>query len=118
MKRLFAIFTIITILASNILAQKIKKHEVDKFTKEVFIQTSSAKLINIRGFMRPHKFECYVERHGETISLPSKMQFDQENINIDRESGVQFLLDNDEIISLTTKYTGQPNRYNEFSFSR
>lgn len=102
---------------SSISAQKIKKHEIDKFTKEEYIQTSSAKLINVTGFMRPHKFECYVEKHGDVITLPSNMQFDKENVNIDAQSGVIFLLDNGETVQLYTEFIGEPNRYNEFSTS-
>lgn len=51
--------------------------------------------------MRPHKFECYVEKHGDVVTLPSKMQFDRENVNIDKESGVVFLLDNEETVDFT-----------------
>lgn len=115
MKRIFVLLVIATIFVSNISAQKIKKHEIDKFTKEEFIQTSSAKLINVTGFMRPHKFECYVEKHGEVVTLPANMQFDRENVNIDKESGVVFLLDNEETVRLYTDFIGEPNRFNEFS---
>lgn len=96
-------------------AQKIKKHEIDKFTKEEFIQTSSSKIVNKTGLMRPHKFECYIERHGNTITMPASMQFDRESVAIDANSGVMLLLDNDETVRLFTAFTGEPNRFNEFS---
>lgn len=101
----------------NLNAQKLKKNEIDKFTKEIYMQTSSAKIVNKTGFMRPHKFECYIERQGDIITMPALMQFDRENVTIDENSGVVFLLDNEGTVTLKTAFVGEPNRFNEFSTS-
>lgn len=116
MKKLFCLIaSILLICLSPMSAQKIKKQEIDKFTKEEFLQTSSSKIINVTGLMRPHKFECYIERHGNTITMPASMQFDRENVAIDKDSGIMLLLDNDETVRLYTAFIGEPNRFNEFS---
>ena len=107
----------ISILLPNLNAQKLKKNEIDKFTKEIYMQTSSAKIVNNFGFMRPHKFECYIERQGDLITMPALMQFDMENVSIDENSGVVFLLDNESTVTLKTAFVGDPNRFNEFSTS-
>lgn len=106
-------FSILSLSSAS--AQKIKKHEIDKFTKTEFIQTSSAKLINVFGTMRPHQFECYIESHDGIITMPAKMQFDMESISIDENSGAILLLDNGDTVRLYTLFLGTPDRYNAFS---
>ena len=114
MKQFIVAFIFLAFVTSSY-AQKIKKHEIDKFTKEEFVQTSSVKLFDVFGFMRRHKFECYIEKHGDIITMPAIMGFDCENIDIDKNSGVIFLLDNDETIELLTEFIGDTDRYNRFS---
>jgi len=95
-------------------AQKIKKKEIDKFTKEEYVETSYKKLINVFGMLRPHVFKFCIVRKGNTIQMPSRMQFDQENVNIDEESGVILLLSNDDTVRLKTSFIGNVDSLNGF----
>ena len=46
MKQFIVAFIFLAFVTSSY-AQKIKKHEIDKFTKEEFVQTSSVKLFDV-----------------------------------------------------------------------
>jgi hypothetical protein len=92
---------------SNSFAQKIVKHEYDRFTKDTITETSSVKLINVFGKISPSVFNCQIRKIGDNIySMPATIKLDKGSFKITEDDGVYFLLENDETIILRTAYTG------------
>jgi hypothetical protein len=106
MKKLFLLIAM-SLLTSNVFAQKIKKKEVDKFTKMETIETSSESLYSVNfmasGFI--YKFDFQIRKVGDTYAMPANILL-KEMEKYDENSGVTFLLDNDDTVELTTNYTG------------
>lgn len=96
-----------SILTSALFAQKIKKNEVDKFTKEQTIETSIESLYSVNflasGFI--YKFDFQIRKVGDVYSMPANILL-KEIEKYDENSGVTFLLDNDDTVELTTNFTG------------
>lgn len=106
MKRLF-IFIAVSIITSTSFSQKISKKEVDKFTKQITIETSIESLYSVNfmasGFI--YKFDFQIRKVGDIYSMPANILL-KEIEKYDENSGVTFLLDNDETVDLLTNYTG------------
>lgn len=98
------VFMLLVCLSTN--AQKIRKKEVDKFTKKETIYTSSETLYT-RHFMGiPQKrFEFYLKRAGETYTMFATIT-NNECDKYDENSGITLLLENEDVIKLYTSYTG------------
>ncbi|MDE5726628.1 MAG: hypothetical protein K2H94_00705 [Duncaniella sp.] len=114
MKRLKAITALLFCIYGICFAQKIEKNEIDRFTKNTIIETSSVKLLNVFGFFRPHVFNCCLRKVNDLYVLPTYIMFDNESVKITEDDGVYFLLDNDESVFLPTGYTGITDRRNSF----
>ena len=96
-----------SIMASTMFAQKIEKKEVDKFTKMQVIETSSESLYSVNflasGYI--YKFDFQIRKSGDTYSMPANILL-KEIEKYDENSGVIFLLDNDETVELKSNFTG------------
>ena len=106
MKKVILLFAM-SILTSALYAQKIKKNEVDKFTKEQTIETSMESLYSVNfmasGFI--YKFDFQIRKVGNAYAMPANILL-KDMEKYDENSGVTFLLDNDDTVELTTNYTG------------
>lgn len=99
-----SIVMLLTCLSTN--AQKIRKKEVDKFTKQETIYTSSESLYK-RYFMGiPQKsLDFYLKKSGETYIMFATIT-NNECDKYDENSGITLLLENDDVVKLFTSYTG------------
>lgn len=88
-------------------AQKIKKREINKFTKSEIIETSNETLysVNFMGTGWCEKFDFQIRRVNGEYAMPANI-LRQEMVKYDEGDGVTFLLDNGETVDLTTNYTG------------
>lgn len=105
MRKYFLLFVFLISAVSY--GQKIKKNEIDKFTKSAIIETSIETLysVNFMGKGWCNKFEFCIRRTNETYSMPANILMN-EIVKYTENDGVTLLLDNDETIILTTNYTG------------
>ena len=87
--------------------QKIKKKEIDKFTKNEIIETSTETLyaVNFMASGWIYRFEFQLRRVNGEYSMPANILM-QEMVKYTEDDGVTFLLDNDETVFLKTSYTG------------
>lgn len=113
MKRILLLI-LISFVGLSGYTQKIKKNEIDKFTKSRIIETSSEKLLNVFGTFRPHVFNCRLRKVNNSFVLPTTIIFDKESVKITENDGVYFLLDNGESIFLPSSYIGLTDRANSF----
>ena len=106
MKKLLFIF-FACFLVSVSYAQKIMKNEVDKFTKTKIVETSKESLYseNYMGSGWIYKFEFCIRKAGDSYVMPAKILL-KDIEKYDENSGVTFLLDNDDIVELKTNFTG------------
>ena len=95
------------VCVASMSAQKIKKKEIDKFTKTEIIETSVESLYKqyflATGFT--NIFECCIRKADGKYIMPANI-LTKEIEKYTEDSGVTFLLDNDETVTLTTSYTG------------
>lgn len=103
------IFTIIFLLCmiGTVNAQKIATNEVDKFTKHKIIETSMEKLYtkNPMAMGYSNFFSCAIRKVNDHYSMPATILMD-DIVKYVEDSGVTFLLSNDETVTLRTNYTG------------
>lgn len=89
--------------------QKIAKHEVDKFTKQTIIETSSEKIADFNKWksLVPDPSEVLVSiRHADGAwRMPASIRLDEVQKYTEND-GMTLLLENDSTIILTTLYTG------------
>lgn len=98
------LLAIVTMGAS---AQKIKEKTVDKFTQIEKTETSTETLYSV-NFMASgyiYQFEFSIRKIGSKYEMPANILL-QDMEKYDENSGVMFLLDNNENIFLKTGYTG------------
>lgn len=95
-------FCLISTLLS---AQKIKKNEIDKFTKSEIIETSSETLFTQTKAREYFKFEFNIKKTNEKYTLGANIYLGTIE-KYDENSGVSLLLDNGEQLYLETLYTG------------
>lgn len=97
----------ILVCATSVSAQKIKKKEIDKFSKAEIIETSLESLYKqnfmLTGFT--NIFECSIRKTNGEYTMPANI-LTKEIEKYTEDSGVTFLLDNDDTVTLTTLYTG------------
>lgn len=86
-------------------AQKIKKREIDKFTKSEIIITSTETLFTQTKAREYLKFEFNIKRTNEKYTLGANIYLGSIE-KYDENSGVVLLLDNGEQLFLETLYTG------------
>lgn len=87
-------------------SQKIRKHEIDKFTKSEVIETSSETLYKSYYFgVINHKFDFCIRKVNDTFCMPADILMD-DMVKYTEDDGVSFLLDNDEVVRLVTNYSG------------
>ena len=98
---------VVCFLATATYAQKIKKSEVDKFTKTKLVETSVESLYSVNfmasGFI--YKFDFCIRKAGDSYIMPANILL-RDIEKYDENSGVTFLLDNDDTVVLKTNYTG------------
>lgn len=106
MKIVFNILIFLSI-ALTINAQKIEFKEVDKFTKDKIVETSMEKLYtkNPMAMGYSNFFSCAIRKVDDDYSMPATILMD-DIVKYDENSGVTFLLSNDETVTLRTNYTG------------
>lgn len=107
MKKLIAIvMMMLPMLASG---QKIAKHEVDKFTQQVVIETTSEKIADYNKWksLLPDPSEVFVSIRNVdgTWVMPASIRLDEVQ-KYTEEDGIILLLENDATIILKTLYTG------------
>ena len=106
MKKILLLIAL-TFVTSVSFAQKIKKKEVDKFTKNLTIETSKESLYSVNfmasGFI--YKFDFCIRKVGDSYAMPANILL-RDIEKYDEKSGVTFLLDNDDTVELITNYTG------------
>lgn len=106
MKKVFIIL-FMAVTASTVFAQKIAKKEIDKFNKLETVETSTESLYSVNfmasGFI--YKFDFQIRKEGNTYAMPARILL-KDIEKYDEQSGVTFLLDNDDTVELTTNYTG------------
>ena len=97
----------VCLIATTSYAQKIKKSEVDKFTKTKLVETSMESLYSVNfmasGFI--YKFDFCIRKSGDSYVMPANILLKTIE-KYDENSGVTFLLDNDETVVLKTNFTG------------
>lgn len=107
MKKLIAITMIL--LPMIAWGQKIAKHEVDKFTKQTIIETSSEKIADFNKWksLVPDPSEVLVSiRNVDGVwRMPASIRLDEVQ-KYTEEDGITLLLENDATIVLKTLYTG------------
>lgn len=88
-------------------AQKIKKREIDKFTKSEIIETSNETLysVNFMGTGWCEKFDFQIRRVDGKYAMPANI-LRSEIVKYEEGDGITLLLDNGETIDLATNYTG------------
>lgn len=100
------LFTSLLIASLHCFSQKINKIEVDKFTKEIVVETKGSFLIKKNGFANIKiGLEMYIQANGGALNMPAAIYLPT-SFKFDENSGLMFLLDNDETISLPSAYTG------------
>lgn len=103
------IFTILFLLSmiGSVNAQKIITKEVDKFSKLKKIETSMEKLYtkNPMAMGFTNFFSCAIRKVNDGYSMPATILMD-DIVKYVEDSGVTFLLSNDETVTLRTNYTG------------
>lgn len=107
MKKLLAMM--LMLLPTLAWGQKIAKHEVDKFTKQVVIETSSEKIADYNKWksLLPDPSEVFVSIRNVdgTWVMPASIRLDEVQ-KYTEEDGLTLLLENDATIILKTLYTG------------
>lgn len=104
-KIILLLATIVVGLSVN--AQRIKKHEIDKFTKAEVIETSSETLYSSTYMLSGYNYKfdflirCY---NGEFVIAANVLM--QDVVKYDETDGITFLLENDETVTLRTNFTG------------
>lgn len=105
--RKFLFLLLACLLVATSYAQKIKKSEVDKFTKTKLVETSVESLYSVNfmasGFI--YKFDFCIRKADDSYVMPANILM-QEIVKYDENSGVTFLLDNDDTVILKTNFTG------------
>lgn len=106
MKKFFVVI-LLSFIASGTFAQKIKKSEVDKFTKTKIVETSLESLysVNFMASGYQYKFDFCIRKTGDSYVMPANILL-RDIEKYDESSGVTFLLDNDDTVILKTSYTG------------
>ena len=104
MKKFFVLL-FLGLFPSLCFSQKIKKHEVDKFTKLEVIETSEETLYKTYLALINHKFDFCIRKVENTFSMPANILMD-DIVKYTEDDGVSFLLDNDEVVKLFTNYSG------------
>ena len=107
MKKILILTSMLFICITSASAQKIAKKEVDKFTKKEIIETSYEKLYKQNLMMSGYTniFECAIRKVDGAYVMPANI-LTRDVEKYTEESGVTFLLDNDETVELLTAYTG------------
>jgi hypothetical protein len=102
-------FTVLILLlgATYSFAQKIKKREIDKFTKSEIIETSGETLysVYITGIGYGERFEFQIIKVNGEYAMPANI-FRGEVVKYVEGDGVTFLLENGETVDLISSYTG------------
>lgn len=95
------------LISTLLYAQKIKKNEIDKFTKSEIIETSSETLysVNSMGTGWCYMFDFCIRRVNGEYSMPTNILM-RDIVKYTENDGVIFLLDNDDTVVLKTNYTG------------
>ncbi len=93
--------------STNVFSQKIKKHEIDKFSKAEIIETSSENLFrtNYMASGYQYMFDFIIRRTNGVYTMPASIL----TRNIEKyteDSGVIFLLSNGDKVVLQTSYIG------------
>ena len=106
MKKVF-IFLLSLFVISTVSAQKLVTNEIDKFTKKETKLTSEESLYSVNfmasGFV--YKFDFRIQKVDKKYAILAHILMD-DIVKYDEDSGVTFLLDNDETLFLRTAYTG------------
>ena len=99
------IATLVTSIRVN--AQNIQKNEVDKFTKSEIIETSNETLFSRNPMFMgiTNSFDFIIRRYNGAYVIAADILM-HEIVKYEEGNGVTFLLDNGEIVELTTNYTG------------
>ena len=104
-----AFFTVLILLlgATYSFGQKIKKREIDKFTKSEIIETSGETLysVYITGIGYGESFEFQIRKVNGEYAMPANI-LRAEVVKYVEGDGVTFLLENGETVDLISNYTG------------
>lgn len=104
----FLLITLILATASiSSFSQKINKDEIDKFTKQRIIETTSEAMYkqNYMASGYTNIFSCAIRKINDTYEMPANI-LTKEVEKYTNGDGVTFLLDNDETVFLPSSYTG------------
>lgn len=89
--------------------QKIIKNDIDKFTKQVIIETSSEKIADYNKWKSlspdPSEVLVSIRNVNGTWVMPASIRLDEVQ-KYTEEDGITLLLENDATIVLKTLYTG------------
>ena len=107
MKKLIAMMLVL--LPMLAWGQKIARHEVDKFTKQCVIETSSEKIADFNKWKSlipdPSEVVVSIRNADGAWIMPASIRLDEIQKYTD-EDGITLLLENDATIVLKTLYTG------------
>lgn len=107
MKKLITI--VMMVLPMLAWGQKIAKHEVDKFTKQTIIETSSEKIADFNKWKSlipdPSEVLVSIRNVDGEWRMPASIRLDEVQ-KYTEDDGITFLLENDSTMILTTSYTG------------
>ena len=93
---------------TTVFAQKIKKKEIDKFTGVEIVETSHETLYTVQIIIAANvtnMFSFKIRRVNGEYCMPASIVMNSV-VKYQEDDGVQFLLDNNEVVTLKTNYTG------------
>lgn len=106
MKKLI-IFVFLSLICSVSPAQKLVVNKIDKFTKTMEQETNIQTLYSVNfmasGYM--YRFAFTLKKTGDKWTMPASILLSDVE-KYDEDSGVTFLLSNDETVTLKTLFTG------------
>lgn len=102
MKKILVLF-LLGVLPCSLFAQKIKKKEIDKFTKVETIETSIETLFEL--FFEEYEFKFCIHKVGGLYEMPANIRM-PEIVKYTEGDGVTFLLDNEDTVVLKTNFSG------------
>lgn len=109
--KFYFVLCLMVLVSLSAYSQKIKEREYDEFTKSTKITTSKETLYTRYFLMNIDKrFKFYIRKDGESKYIMFAQILSSDCEKYDESSGIMLLLDNGEIVSLTTSYTGVSKR--------
>lgn len=100
--RKFIILFLLGVFPCSLFAQKIKKKEIDKFTKAEVVETSVETLYDS---FSGYEFKFCIRKVNSAYEMSANIRM-EDIVKYTEGDGVTFLLDDEDIVNLETNFTG------------